>query len=364
MSEKVRVGIIGTSWYADMMHYPALKSHSQAELVSICGRNQERAREMAVKYGAQDTYSDYQQMFQKSNLDAVIISSPDDMHYEMTMAAIDQGVHVLCEKPLALAAPQAWEMYQNAQKKEVKHMTYFTYRWMPFFQYARDLIKEDYIGHCYHCEFRMLMGFGRSQQYRWRFDKNRCNGVLGDLGSHMIDMARWLIGEITSVSANLAVSVKRSGIGGVPINPANDSALLLIRFANGAHGTIVVSNVAHVADRGGYQQIRLYGESGTIKINSIYSGSEAQRVIQGARDQDEQFQNMKIPDKYWGDADPSDVKEIFTNNSVGTRLFIDAILGGCPIEPNFYEGFKAQQVVDAALESHETGCALRIDNSV
>jgi predicted dehydrogenase len=303
-------------------------------------------------------------MLLDSNLDAIVISTPDDLHYEMTMCALDAGLHVLCEKPLAKKAEHAWKMFQKAEKTGVKHMTYFTYRWLPFYQYTRNLIEQGYIGRCYHCEFRMPMGFGRSQEYGWRFDQYRSNGVLGDLGSHMIDMARWLIGDITSVSAQLAVSINRNGLDGEALYLASDTVLLLVRFADGGIGTIQVSYVAHIADRGGYQQIKLYGEDGTLKINYIYRGSEAQMLIRGARSQDKQFQTLQVPDSFWGDANSSEIITLFTQNSVGTRLFIDAIMEDHPVEPNFYDGFKAQQVVDAALESHQKRCEVSIDNSL
>jgi predicted dehydrogenase len=362
MSKKVRVGVIGTSWYADIMHLPALQSHPQADLVAICGRNQERAKEMSAKYGEPETFSEYRKMIQESNLDAVIIASPDDLHFEMTMQSLEAGLHVICEKPLAMNAGRAWEMHQNAVAAEVKHMTYFTYRWMPFLKYVRDLIVQEYIGLLYHCEFRFQMGFGRSQEYRWRFDKKRANGVLGDLGSHLIDMARWLVGDITSVSALLGIFVDRPGADGGVIDPANDAALLQIKFANGAHGTIQASAVTHLADRGSQMQIKLYGEAGSLEIDLI--PRRAGVVIHVARSQDEQFQILEVPDSYWGAADPSDLFTIFTQNSAGTRLFIEAILEDQPLRPNFYDGFKAQQVVDAALKSHEKGCAVHIDNSV
>ena len=133
MSQKVRVGVIGTSWYADIMHLPAAQSHPQAELAAICGRNQQRTKEIAEKYSIPKTFNDYQEMIQEGSLDAVIIASPDNLHYEMTMRALEANLHVLCEKPLAMKAGQAWEMYQKAEITGVKHMTYFTYRWMLFF---------------------------------------------------------------------------------------------------------------------------------------------------------------------------------------------------------------------------------------
>ena len=364
MSQKVRVGVIGTSWYADLMHLPALQSHPQAELAAICGRNQERAKEVATKYGSPNTYNDFRKMITEHHLDAVIIATPDELHYEMTMAALEAGLHVLCEKPLAMNAGQAWEMAKKAESAGVKHMVYFTYRWMPFYQYVHNLIGRGYIGHCYHCEFRYPMGYGRNQEYIWRFDHERANGVLGDLGSHMIDLARWLVGDITSVSAQLGVFVDRPGADGGVIDPANDSAILQVKFANGAQGTIQASAVAHIADRASQQQIKLYGEAGSLETDLIHGGSETRALIRAARSQDEQFQTLEVPESYWGDANSSDNISIWSKNSVGTRAFIDAIQKNRNVEPNFYDGYKAQQVIDAALASHESGCAVNIDNSL
>ena len=117
--------------------------------------------------------------------------------------------------------------------------------------------------------------------------------------------------------------------------------------------------MTHLADRGSQMQIKLYGEAGSLEVDLI--PRRAGGVIHGARSQDEQFQTLEVPDSYWGAAD---LFTIFTKNPAGTRLFIDAILEDRPIEPNFYDGFKAQQVIDAALTSHESGCAVSIDNSI
>ena len=99
-------------------------------------------------------------MINQGDLDAIIVGVPDDLHYEITMQGLRAGLHVLCDKPLAITAQQARKMYEEAEAARVKHMVLFTYRWMPFFRYVRDLIEQGYIGRCYHCEFRFLMGCG------------------------------------------------------------------------------------------------------------------------------------------------------------------------------------------------------------
>lgn len=98
MSQSVRVGVVSTSWWADKMFLPALKSHAQADVVAICGRNRTRAEEMAGKYGVRAVFADYRKMIEQGGLDAVIVGVPDDLHYEVTMQALHAGLHVLCEQ--------------------------------------------------------------------------------------------------------------------------------------------------------------------------------------------------------------------------------------------------------------------------
>jgi predicted dehydrogenase len=101
VSVPVRLGIIGTSWWADLVLLPALSTYAPAVVVAFCGRNRERAEEMAGKYGVSTVFTDYREMYERAGQAGVVISSPDDLHYAMTMDAFDAGLHVLCEKPMA-----------------------------------------------------------------------------------------------------------------------------------------------------------------------------------------------------------------------------------------------------------------------
>jgi len=356
MGEQVRVGVIGTSWWADMMHLPSLKSHPRAEIAAICGRNRDRAEEMAKKYGIPLVFTDYREMIEKGNLQALVIAAPDDLHYPMTMDALDAGLHVLCEKPLALNTGQAREMYEKAEAGGLKHMVFFTYRWLPHYRYLKQLVDEGYVGRCFHCHIRYLSGHRREARYAWRFDRSRANGVLGDLGSHMIDLARWYVGDIARVSAHLGTFVDRPGPEGQALDPGNDAASLILQFKNGTQGMIQVSVVAHTGDRGQEQHVALHGESGTLEADYSLAGVE----VRGARHDEEQFQTLPVPDELWGDVDRtssffSRVSEVFVKQSVGVRLFIDAILEDRPAVPNFYDGLKVQEVIDAAIDSHQSG---------
>src|SRR6185503_17658749 len=140
MSKKVRVGIVGTSWWIDMMYLPALHNYPGAEVTAVCGRNRERTAEVAMKFGGARVFTDYREMIAAGGLDAVVIAVPDDLHCEITIAALNAGLHVLCEKPLANSLAHANEMLRHAELAGVKHMVLFTWRWQPHWRYIKHLV--------------------------------------------------------------------------------------------------------------------------------------------------------------------------------------------------------------------------------
>jgi len=183
MSKQLRIGVVGTSWWMDTMHLPALTSHPQAQVVAICGRKRERAQPLAEKFAIPQIYTDYRQMFDEARLDAVVISTPDDTHYAIVMAALEANLHVLCEKPLAPDAMQAQAMLERAEASGRQHMVYFTFRWLPHMRYLFELVDQGYLGEIYHGYFRWLLQYPEFLIDGWRA---HANGALADIGSHLI----------------------------------------------------------------------------------------------------------------------------------------------------------------------------------
>jgi predicted dehydrogenase len=357
MNDKVRVGMIGTSGYADLIHLPLLKGHSGAVTTAICGRNRARAEEMAQKYSIPKVFTDYRDMLRQGDLDAVVVAVPDDLHYPMTMAALDAGLHVLCEKPIAFNLEQARAMLEKAESAGVKHMTCFTYRWMPQFRYLQRLVQEGYIGKCYNASFQYVADYARNSVYQWKWDCQHGLGALGDLGAHMIDMARWIVGDIARVQASLRVRMNRPHPDGKPYEQANETADLTVEFANGAVGTIYLTAVANQGDRGQVHQIILHGEKGTLELVSDWAGY----TVRGIHDDEAAFHGLPIPEDILQGVDQKSstwdlLIRVFTEQSASTRLFVDSILADRPITPSFRDGMQVQAVIDAAFESDRTGC--------
>ncbi len=201
------------------------------------------AEELARKFNVPAIYSDYREMIASAELDAVVIATPDDLHYPMAMAALDAGLHVLCEKPIAMNAVQARAMYDRAEEKNLRHMAYFTWRMMPHYHYVYDLIQQGAIGKLITSQFDFQFSFGLSPKYTWRNDRSHSNGIVGDLGAHMLDLARYFCGDIVRVCGHLGFNIQRESPDGLPFDLASDSAIALLEFVNGGHGTLQVSTI-------------------------------------------------------------------------------------------------------------------------
>ena len=357
MGDQVRLGVIGTAGWTDMFLLPVLTGHEHTEVAAICGRNQERANETAAKYGVSQIYSDYRHMIDHASLDALVVASPDDLHYEMVMAGLDAGLHILCEKPLANNMNHAKQMLDKAEAANLKHMMVYTWRWLPQMQYIKHLIDDGYLGRAYQGRFRFSFSYLHSQDYAWRMDADRANGIAGDLTSHMIDLARWMLGPVDTVSASLKTQVEREGIDGQPLNPANDSAFLTLEFRSGAHCNIETSCIAHQADRGGFE-LALFGENGSLQAQFFFS--DFNYVVRGAKRDKDTWQPLAIPSAYMGKFDTENIFAGYQSEAIGPRLFIESILNDKAVEPDFKDGCLNQQVIDAALESNRSGRRIQL----
>lgn len=355
----VRFGIVGTSWWADLMHVAAIKSHPAASLVACCGRDPERTKAFAEKHAAQQWFVDPYDMIDRAQFDAIVIATPEYAHHEICLAAAAAGLHVVCEKPLGMNLAEAEAMLSAVEEVGVKHLTYFTWRWAPMMRYVKQLVVQGYLGGIYEGRFSFLAGFGRDGRAHWKYDRRTGLGALGDLGSHMIDAALWLIGPIEEVDANLAAFVDRSGSSWSPGDAANDSAYLRVRFASGSHGVVEASHVAHLGERQMEFEVFLRGAEGTLRVGFDFVHGWS---LWGARG-DEPGGPLDLPASFTAGID-DDVEnpmlEAFVKQNIGVRMFVDALLDDQDVVPSLADGVEVQRVMEAALESSRTKARVRI----
>lgn len=359
--KKVRIGVIGTSWWVSKMYIPSLLSHPSVEVVAVCGRSLGRAREIATQFGTQNVFGDYHDLVSKGGCDAVVIATPDDLHCEMALAAIDAGLHVLCEKPLANNSEDASGMLERAKAAGIKHMVLYTWRWQPHWRYMKKLLEAAYVGNCHYAEFKFLGSFALDPGYKWRFDGQRANGVTGDLGSHMIDFAQWFLGDVTEVYGELSSFVDQSADTGPGVPGANDFGFLSLAFSSNARAQITASAVNLLGDEGVRVSAALYGDEGTLEVNHPYFGVGAGPRIRGVRKGEAALADLPVPAEFFsGGVDPDALFDPYIKQSAGPRQFIDAILDDHAIECDFMTGVRVQRIVDAALQSSRERRWIRI----
>ena len=358
----VRVGVIGTSWWTDLMYVSSLMSHSGAQVTAVCGRDEGRAAATAEKLGGARVFTDYREMIAADVCDAVVIATPDDLHCDMALAAIAAGKHVLCEKPLACSYGDARRMQDAAAAAGVKNMVLFTWRWQPHWRYVKQLIDEGYVGQCRHAEFAFVSGSALSGAYQWRFDGGRANGIVGDLGSHMIDFVHWFLGDIVTIDADIRTFVPlTAGPNGEPVVPGNDFGSLSLELAGGGRVDIMLSGVNRVGDEAARITAAIHGDAGSIEVVHPLLGAHAGATMRGMRNGDAALQVLKVPsDLLEGGVDPAQLFDPYMKQSVGVRRFIDAIRGEGEIDTDFAVGARVQQVVDAALLSAAEGSRVRL----
>ena len=360
----ISVGLVGTSWWSDSMFLASLQDHPQGRITAICGRNRQRAQEVADKWKIEKVYTDYEAMIEGGEIQALIVSTPNNSHYPMTMKALEAGLHVICEKPLALNYGEAKRMADLADQKGVKHFVPFTWRFTPPACYIKELIEGGYIGKPYHLNLRWQSNFRQSSDYQWRYDKRLSGtGILGDLGSHFIYLASWYFGNISSVSCQLGYLRERAplDLDGKPYEVADDVALLLLQFENGALGSLHLSGVAE--EPTSPQWMEFHGSDGTL--HSAIDFGKLQQVT-GKRAGDEAIAELPIPDHIWQGASRENILATFGDlqhkPDFMTRRFITAIAEDKPIKPDFHDGASVQRVLDAALKSHEERRWIDVDS--
>src|SRR6476659_3092042 len=172
----------------------------EPRLVGIAGRNEEAVGEAAKRYGYEYATRDWQKLVADDRIGLFDNGGPNSLHAEPTIAAAEAGKHVVCEKPLGRDAEESFEIWRRVALTGVKHLCAFNYRFVPAVRLARELIDAGELGELRHFRGRYLQDWGDTTEQVWRFDRAAAgSGALGDLAAHVVDLARYLVGEFTTV---------------------------------------------------------------------------------------------------------------------------------------------------------------------
>jgi predicted dehydrogenase len=316
-------------------------------LVSIAGRNEEAVAEAAGRYGFERFVTDWRELVADPEVELFDNGGPNNLHSEPTIAAAEAGKHVVCEKPLGRDADEAYEIWRRVAATGVVHMCAFNYRFVPAIRLAKQLIDAGELGEIRHFRGAYLQEWGATDAPAWRFEKDAAgSGALGDLGAHVVDLARFLVGEIACVAALTATFQ--------PGREVDDAFEAAVRFEDGAVGTLEATRFAPGRKNAFTWEIN--GSDGSIafdlerlnelRISRGTSGFQRRLVSEA----DDPFWSWWWPHGHVIGWEHSFVHEL--------QHLLGAIEGAAPVAPlgaTFADGYRAAEVCDAVLRSAASG---------
>ncbi len=349
-AEGLRVGVIGVGFGAQV-HIPAFQSEGM-NVVAICARHHDRVDEAAKRFGISGIYTDYQALIDHPGLDVVSVVTPAAQHYEIAKAALEAGKHIICEKPFTVDAQQARELWDMAQARKLTAMIAHEFRFAPGRSYVKELIEKGYIGEPRHLSFTLFMNIPqRPGGSPSRASQTGSSGMLGALGSHYIDCMRDWFGEILSAEGSVFERIGEKGNAA----DGNRAFSFLLRFANGAWGTMVSS---FESPFGQGAKMELYGSEGSLHTPQIGANPAQEGIVLGATiGQSDGLEELSLPDRLRPFDDDRDPRLAAFRSFV--RRFQSGVAEGTSPAPNFYDGLRCQRVLDAIQESTLSG--LRVD---
>ena len=341
----IHVGVLGCGKIAQVRHLPEYAANPQVKLATVYDIDEQRAKEMAQRYGCRWT-TDMEEIIRDPHVDAVSVCIPNHLHAEATIAALENGKHVLCEKPMAMTLPECEKMVDAAEKSGKYLMIGMNQRLTATHMRARQLIRDGAIGR--PLTFRTTFGHGGPETWTvergniWFFDKTKATmGTLSDLGIHKTDLIQFLLDtRITEVTASVTTLDKR-GADGALIG-VDDNAICIYGMENGVVGTMTASWTYYAAED---NSTVIYGTGGEMRL---YDGTHS--LVIRRRD---------------GSSICEDADAIQTNDNQTKSGVIDAFVAGIENpalrQMTGREALNAMRAVLAAVESQETGRRIRIE---
>jgi predicted dehydrogenase len=380
MPKKLNIAMLGTGFmgkahsngwmkvakFFDVPYEPVFKV--------VFGRNKETTDAFAGRWGYETSTQDWKEAVARDDVDVVCVVTTTHMHKEMVLEAAKQGKAIFCEKPVALSYAEACEMADAVKKAGVLNYLNHNYRRVPAVAYAKKLIDEGRLGTIYHWRGAYLQDWIMSPAFplTWHLQKETANaGPLWDLGSHSVDIAHHLVGDIAAVTAvnktfiterplpgkgAATFTAGKSESGGTGKVTVDDASFMVAEFANGALGSF--DNTRFAGGRKNYNNFEIYGSRGSIafnfeRMNELqYLDREEDPNCQGFRDILVTESTHPYAGAWWAPGHPIGYEHAFVHAMAD---FMVALKDGKSITPNMEDGKKIMQVLDAALKSNTEG---------
>lgn len=340
-------------------------------LKTLCGRNRAAVTEAAARLGWEESRTDWRELLADSEIDIIDISTPNDSHREIAVAAAQAGKAILCEKPLGLNAAECEEMLAAAQEARVVHMVCHNYRRIPAIALARQMIERGELGdRLYHYRARYAQDWISDPEFPlvWRLQSEVAgSGAHGDINAHLIDLGRYLVGEFAEVSALMETFVPerllKSGTRKKGKVTVDDAVSVIGRFQNGAIASLEATRFAQ--GRKNSMTLEINGSAGSLAFDSEemnrlrYYNSGDPEGRRGFRDILATDPVHPFMENWWPPGHLIGYEHTFVNTIAD---FVKAVVSGKSVQPTFEDGLRNQRVLDAIQRSAKSKRTEAVDH--
>ncbi|MCC6314665.1 MAG: Gfo/Idh/MocA family oxidoreductase [Thermomicrobiales bacterium] len=344
----IRVGVIGAG-FSGSLHLAALRVLPEFATVAVCTRRPERAAAVALELGIPAHTADFRELCRNPMVEGVIVATPPHLHHAMTIAALEAGKHVLCEKPMARNLAEARDMLRIAERAGTVAMIDYQQRYLPIRRKVKQLLDEGFIGEPHAVSVvvcRASLNDPYDRPWSWMSEQDKAGGMLGATGAHYIDALRWWFGDVKAVAGALSTQVSQrrlpdgSGMGKVD---ADDNFAVLLRFASGTLGSIHLSATSGFD---GDEEVTISGSRGMLLVRG--------GMLLAGRVGDADLREIPTPESTDDDL-PVFEHYLVAPTAQLLRSWGDAIASGDTASPSFADGVKDREILDAAARSGQQG---------
>lgn len=352
--KQLGVAVIGTG-FGKKVHIPGFQNHPRTEVVAVYNPDLGKAKAIADECKIMYAYNDLDKILRLSEVEAVSISTPPFLHYEMAKQALEAGKHVLLEKPMAMNATEVRELYHLARQKNLVAMPDFEFRFVPAWQLLAQHLQDDYVGkkRLIKIDWLVTSRANPERTWNWYSQKEAGGGGLGAVASHSFDYIHWLFGSVSRLSGylNCAIPERPDHDNDGKMKPvdADDTCSILLELADGTPCQLTVSSVTY-AGRGHY--VEIYGDKGTLVLGSDNLKDYVHGFHLAGAPAGKLLKQISVPKSM-------DFDEVFTDGRIAPFIrvvdrFVNSINSGTTLVPSLKEGVYSQLLMDLTHKSHQS----------
>lgn len=349
---KIGIAVVGTG-FGQKVHIPGFEHYPRTQVVAVYNQDLDKAKSIAEDHKIPNACDSIEAILSLPEVQAVSISTPPFLHYEMAKVVVQAGKHLLLEKPTALSASEARSLYQLAQDKGIVAAMDFEFRFVPAWQLFAEYFAEGYVGQKRLIKIDWLVPSraDASRPWNWYSRKDQGGGALGAVASHTFDYISWLFGDVRRLCARLTTAIPTRPdpkTGEMKPVDADDTCMLMLQLADGTPCQICISSVVH----GGGHFVEVYGDRGTLVLGSDNQKDYVHGFRLCAAPAGKPLAEIEIPNRL-----------IFPQSYADGRIapfirvvdkWVQSIDSGVAMTPSLREGVYSQLLMDLAHQSHET----------